>query len=56
VAAGNDGLWCFVPSRGAASSLVHFVRSRGAADLLICYVTSRGVTGWRREHRLQGRL
>ena len=52
----DDGVWCFVDSRGEASSLIYFMDSRGGADLLICYVDSRGMSGWKDNHSMIGKL
>lgn len=56
LARGDDGVWCFVNSSGLASSRIWFADSGGLADLAICFVSSRGLCGWRRSHRLFGRL
>ncbi len=53
---GNDGLWCFVNSRAAASSCVYFADIREKADLRVFYVDSPGESGWAKDHKLRGRL
>ena len=55
-AKGKDGLWCYMDSASTATSKLCWVESRGVADLLVCMVTSRAEAGWRREHKLKGKL
>lgn len=52
----EDGLWCYMESASTATSKLCWVESRGVADLLVCFVTSRAEAGWRRDHKLKGKL
>jgi hypothetical protein len=55
LARGDDGVWCYVAS-GLATTSVWFTSAQGSADLKICFVSSRGLSGWRKGHALQGWL
>lgn len=55
-ARGHDGLWRFVESSSIATCKICWVQSRSSADLLVRFVSSKAAAGWRRPHRLQGKL
>lgn len=52
----GDTLWRYVSRRTDATVRVCFVDEPNEADLVVCFVESPADAGWKRMHRLQGRL
>jgi hypothetical protein len=55
-AMGKEEIWYFTDAVSAARTRVCFVEALSAAELRICFVEARSRAGWRKRHRLAGRL
>ena len=51
----GDAFWYITRNRQDANLVAYFC-DEGFAELKVCFVATRGDAGWRRPHRLQGRL
>ncbi|CAB3770181.1 DUF6150 family protein [Paraburkholderia humisilvae] len=51
----GDTLWFITRNRHDATAIAYFC-DEGLAQLKVCFVDARGEVGWRREHRMKGRL
>jgi hypothetical protein len=55
-ATGREEIWYYTDSMSLTRTRACFVEARSMAQLLVCFVEARSRAGWRKRHRLQGRL
>ena len=53
--AGKECIWYITKSKGKSRKKIYF-GNRGIANLIIYFVKDIGSAGWRKTHRLQGKI